>query len=73
MLEGTEKLLTTRLAVMFTEREVCSKKINSANWSSTEWVRVAVKNRSCSIGGVRDAANRAERVITTVKARAALQ
>ena len=27
-------------------RDVCSKRINSANWSSAEWVRVAVKNSS---------------------------
>ena len=47
--------------MLLTGKEVCSKRINSANWSSTEWVRVAVKRRSCSVGGIRDA------VITTVK------
>ena len=31
----------------------------------TEWVRVAGQNRSCSIGGVRDAVKRAEGIITT--------
>ena len=32
--------------MMLTGREFCSKRMNSTNWSSAEWVRVAVKNSS---------------------------
>ena len=57
--------------MLLTRREVCSKRINSANWSSTEWIRVSVKNISCSVRGVRDAVKGAEGVISIVKTTAA--
>ena len=52
--KGPERLLITknslgrgdRATMLLPGRDVCSKRINSANWSSAEWVRVAFKSSS---------------------------
>ena len=70
VLDGPGRLLITKTGGGG-GREVCSKMRNSANWSSAEWGTVAVKNRSWSVGGVRNAVKRAKGAIKTVKTKEA--